>query len=195
MKLLIAIASLSLFIVSCKKDVPGCTDINALNHNPDANINDGSCLYKGPATEEEEPLEPEPTYSCEDNTMICRWHIDSVYYAHIVSDYKVEDRWFYPSGYMRLHADSSYIMKVGNALTLSGTFSFINSWSEVGILNLSECHLVDTLGFNGGLVLVDEITSPNMRIMSYGECPNPQLQGNGERCYTGWIYHYYFSRQ
>lgn len=34
-------------LTSCKKDVSGCTDPNAISFNSDANVNDNSCTYEG----------------------------------------------------------------------------------------------------------------------------------------------------
>ncbi len=36
---------LSLAIISCKKDINGCTDANADNYNDKANVDDGSCSF------------------------------------------------------------------------------------------------------------------------------------------------------
>ena len=45
----LAIASVT-SISSCRKDVIGCTYSNAVNYNPQANLEDGSCQYTGKAT-------------------------------------------------------------------------------------------------------------------------------------------------
>lgn len=42
--LAVAISTLS---VSCKKDVPGCTDPTSSTYNSEANVDDGSCQYPG----------------------------------------------------------------------------------------------------------------------------------------------------
>ena len=47
MKILIHILCLSIFWFSCEKDVYGCTDSDACNFNPEANIYDPSTCYYG----------------------------------------------------------------------------------------------------------------------------------------------------
>ena len=43
-KLIVFMFSIVLF-GSCQKDIEGCTDVNAVNYNPDANIDNSTCQY------------------------------------------------------------------------------------------------------------------------------------------------------
>ena len=45
MKRLLVLALVCLAIISCNKDIEGCTDSSAVNYNSDANQDDGSCQY------------------------------------------------------------------------------------------------------------------------------------------------------
>ncbi|UKN01970.1 hypothetical protein K6119_00380 [Paracrocinitomix mangrovi] len=51
MKSILAILSISLLMISCKKE--GCTDTTALNYNAEADVDDGTCVYPEP-----DPREP-----------------------------------------------------------------------------------------------------------------------------------------
>jgi len=65
--LLAALACCTLLIVSCDKDVPGCTDPNAVNFNPEATITDGNCVYRGctdPMADNFDPQATEDSGNC-----------------------------------------------------------------------------------------------------------------------------------
>jgi hypothetical protein len=49
MKQIVAIGIGILFLISCKKEIPGCMDLNAENYDFEAEVDAGSCSYRGSA--------------------------------------------------------------------------------------------------------------------------------------------------
>ncbi len=52
--------ALAITMSSCRKE-PGCIDPNALNYNPDAKVDDGTCLYENPSSTNNNTGSGEPT--------------------------------------------------------------------------------------------------------------------------------------
>lgn len=62
------LALFSLTILACEKDVGGCTDPQSFSYNPDATMDDGSCVYTGctdPASENYNPQANVDDGSCQ----------------------------------------------------------------------------------------------------------------------------------
>ena len=47
MKKVLVLSIISIFFTSCEKHVQGCIDPLAINYNPEATCDDGSCEYLG----------------------------------------------------------------------------------------------------------------------------------------------------
>jgi hypothetical protein len=51
-------------------ETPGCTDPDALNHNPDATLDDGSCQYEVPGCTEREAMNFDPAATTDDGSCV-----------------------------------------------------------------------------------------------------------------------------
>ena len=76
-KLIYLLMAVSLIFTACKKEVEeGCTDVTAINFNPSAEENDGSCLY--------ECNDPYATnYLVTTNYPVCEYEADVVFYLTV----------------------------------------------------------------------------------------------------------------
>ena len=73
-KLIYLFMAVSLVFTACKKEIEeGCTDTAAINFNPNAEENDGSCLYKC-----DDPYAA--NYNITTNSPACEYEADVVFY-------------------------------------------------------------------------------------------------------------------
>ena len=183
-----------LVLGSCKKDISGCTDKEATNFDSNATVDNGTCDYDDSKYIVVEPLKQG---YCDDNTIICKWRIDSMHY-YLRTDFgQNADDWFYPTGYFQLYADDTYFMAIDNDTTAGIYYQDYDQFGNL-LLSFSECHRITSFfGFKGGYPS-DNGTGNNTVIAAKACYLNKTSGKNGE--YDSTLkykvsYRYYFTRQ
>lgn len=137
---------LSIFAVSCKKDIRGCMDPTADNHNHIANVDDGSCSYHGYFT---------PWYNDITRDSLLANNVDSV-------KVYIENRTFakYAISSTLWSAEPECATALGNWITMQGTESksislivralddtntLIREWQETIEIHKDSCELYEII--------------------------------------------------
>ena len=136
---------LLLIFTSCDKDIEGCTDPTSHNYNPEANVNDGSCVYYGCTDPNSSNYDPRANFdngSCKYITYGCTSSFANNYNSNATADdnscvfsnlyfygkYSHSNRYFYGYWYnytinqVSLYVDNGYIGELTHNPSGGGCF-------------------------------------------------------------------------
>ena len=157
--------------------VDGCMDPLAINYNPIANNDDGSCLY--PGCTDSLAMNFDPTANLNDST--CTYSCSYLGYDDVISVSFESDFWASESSW--------YVISFSGDTVLTSTpysGSFITDTSSGCAMN--ECYyfvMVDAFGDGGGISTVTSSNGDTLGIFTCQGSGNTGTFGLGQVCITG----------